>query len=370
MPADWTVSTLCGKNEQGFSDGAAAAARFSCPRGLALDMDGNLIVADRGNHCIRKVAPSDGRVSTVAGSRAGGDAGKGFADGEAAAARFNEPSGVAVDGNNTILVADFSNHRLRMIASENAQVTTLAGSSKAGKVDGEGAGARFYQPLAMTLDERGRLLVVELNNEGGCLRVAKAMLAPRLRLAVEPVQSQTHGALEDYAKLLTDTALADVTFAVDGQRFPAHRCVLAARSPYFKALFASGQGMREEGRRAAGGEIVLEEVSACEFERLLEYLYGNKLPEGEEWEAGPGPGEIAVVADRFQASGLYAHCVVQFVGGLQVSNVVVRLVQARDSGLAELEEVAMGYLKANVMAFQVRLFARLESHTERCIICL
>ena len=140
-----------------------------------------------------------------------------------------------------------------------------------------------------------------LNNEGGCLRVAKAMLAPRLRLAVEPVQSQTHKALEDYAKLLTDTALADVTFAVDGQRFPAHRCVLAARSPYFTAFFASGQGMREEGSRAAGGEIVLEEVSACEFERLLEYLYGNKLPEGEEWEVGPGPWEIAVVADRFQA---------------------------------------------------------------------
>ena len=90
----------------------------------------------------------------------------------------------------------------------------------------------------------------------------------------------------------------------------------------------------------------------------------------EHVEAGPGPGEMAVVADQFQASGLYAHCVVQFVGGLQVSSVVVRLLQARDSGLAELEEVAMGYLKANVMAFQVRLFARLESHTERCIICL
>jgi hypothetical protein len=117
-------------------------------------------------------------VSTVAGSSAGGAAGAGFADGEAAAARFKKPFAVAVDGNNTILVADFSNHCLRMIASENAQVTTLAGSSKAGKVDGEGAGARFYQPLAMTLDERGRLLVVELNNEGGCLRVAKAMLAP------------------------------------------------------------------------------------------------------------------------------------------------------------------------------------------------
>jgi len=349
-PADWTVSTLCGKNEVGFADGAAAVARFSCPRGLALDMDGNLIVADSDNHCIRKVAPSDGRVSTVAGSRAGGYAGLGCADSEAAAARFNEPSAVAVDGNNAILVADRNNHRLRMISGDGAMVTTLAGSSLAGQVNGEGAVARFNQPWAMVLDERGRLLLAELGNEG-CLRVAEASLAPRL--AVEPLKNPLTSVVEDYAKMLTDTALADVIFAVDGQRFLAHRCVLKARSPYFKALFASGQGMREEGSREAGGHIVLEDMSAPEFERLLEYLYGNKLPEGEEWKAGPGPGEMAVVADRFQASGLYAHCVVHFVGGFKVGNVMARLVQVRDSGLAELEEAAMEYLKANALTFQV-----------------
>jgi len=317
-------------------------------------MDGNLIVADSDNHCIHKVAPSDGRVSTVAGSRAGGAAGAGFADGEAAAAHFKKPFAVAVDGNNTILVADFSNHCLRMIASENAQVMTLAGSSKAGKVDGEGASACFNSPWAIALDEGGRLRVAAVANKG-CLRFAEASLVPRLRLAEETIQNQTHIALEDYAKLLKDTALADVTFAVDGQRFPAHRCVLAARSPYFKALFASGKGMREEGSRAAGGDIVLEEMSAHSFGRLLEYLYANTLPVGEEWEAGPGPGEMAVVADQFQASGLYAHCVGRFWKGLKVGNVVARLVQARDSGLVELEEAAMGYFKANAIAFHVFL---------------
>ena len=102
----------------------------------------------------------------------------------------------------------------------------------------------------MALDERARLLVAEIGNKG-CLRVAEASLAPHL--AVDPVVSILLPLLQDYTKLLTDTALADVIFAVDGQRFPVHRCVLAARSPYFKALFASGQGMREEGRRAALG---------------------------------------------------------------------------------------------------------------------
>jgi len=257
---------------------------------------------------------------------------------------------VAVDGNNTILVADRHNHRLRMIAGEGAMVTTLAGSSLAGQVDGEGAVARFNQPWAMVLDERGRLLLAEVGNEG-YLRVAEASLAPRL--AVEPLKTPLTSVVADYARMLTDTALADVIFAVDGQRFLAHRCVLTARSPYFKALFASGQGMREEGSRVAGGHIVLEDVSAPEFERLLEYLYGNKLPEGEEWKAGPGRGEMAVVADRFQASGLYAHCVGYFGGGVKVGNVMARLVQARDSGLVELEEAAMEYLKANALAFQV-----------------
>jgi len=86
---------------------------------------------------------------------------------------------------------------------------------------------------------------------------------------------------------------------------------------------------------------------------LLEYLYARKIPEGEEWQAGPGPGEMAAVADRFQASGLYTHCVGKFGGGLKVGNVVAQLVQARDSGIVELVVVAMGYLKANVRSFQV-----------------
>ena len=347
-PSDWTVSTLCCVGTHaGFADEAAAATRFHSPLGLAMDMDGNLIVADRDNHCICKVVPLDGRVSTVAGS---GSAGEGLADGEAAAARFDQPHDVAVDGNNTILVADCNNNCLCKIASEGAQVTTLAGSSEPGKVDSEGASVRFNAPCAVVLDERGRLFVIELANER-CLRVVEASLAPRL--AVEPWKNPLTTVLEDYAKLLTDTALADVTFAVDGQRFPAHRCVLAVRSPYFKALFTSGQGMREEGSRVAGGEILLQEVSAPDFEMLMEYLYAHKLPEGEEWQAGAGPGEMAVVADRFQASGLYVHCVRKFRSGLKVANVVVRLVQAHDSGLVELEEVAMSYLVQHALAFKV-----------------
>ena len=214
------VSTLCGSEEgnEGFADGQGADARFRYPAGLALDTDGDLIVADKGNNCIRKVALADRRVTTVAGSRDGGHAGHGFADGEAAAARFYAPDGVAVDGNNAILVADVNNNRVRMIAG--SRVTTLAGSTGSGKVDGEGASARFAFPSALALDERGRLLVADYLN-WSCLRVVEASLAPPKRLAVEPVHNLMSVLSQDLGKLLEDTELADVTFAVDSQRFPA-----------------------------------------------------------------------------------------------------------------------------------------------------
>ena len=76
------VSTLAGSRESknGYADGPAADARFDCPKSVAIDAEGNIVVADSYNHCIRKVT-LDGTVSTLAGSRESDD---GFADGPAA----------------------------------------------------------------------------------------------------------------------------------------------------------------------------------------------------------------------------------------------------------------------------------------------
>ena len=80
--------------------------------GLALDpATGNLLVADSGNHRIRAVDPRSGAVSTLAGSGAEGDD-----DDDAAAASFKGPRGVGVDAQGGILVADTDNHRVRRIA--------------------------------------------------------------------------------------------------------------------------------------------------------------------------------------------------------------------------------------------------------------
>eukprot|EP00959_Pyramimonas_sp_CCMP1952_P082446 1722934-Pyramimonas_sp.AAC.1 len=100
MARSAVVSTLAGTGERGnfgqligrgYQDGEGTVAKFDRPFGVAVDGEGNVIVADNGNHRIRKISPQ-GLVSTLAGT---GE--RGHQDGEGTAAQFNEPRGVAVD---------------------------------------------------------------------------------------------------------------------------------------------------------------------------------------------------------------------------------------------------------------------------------
>jgi sugar lactone lactonase YvrE len=123
---------------------------------LALDAAGNLIVADAGNQTIRKVTPA-GVVTTLAG--APGQAG--YADGLGSVARFNGPRAVAVGTDGTIYVADFGNKVIRAINAL-GQVSTLAGSvGVIGLVDGTGTTAQFMSPLGMALDPLGNILIAD-----------------------------------------------------------------------------------------------------------------------------------------------------------------------------------------------------------------
>lgn len=139
---------------------ALNGARFNQPHGVAVDSDGNVFVADTGNHTIRRISPGR-RVSTVAG-RAGRP---GSIDGKGREARFNMPRGVAVDSEGVIYVADTGNHVIRKI-SKTGDVTTFAGTAgQFGGADGQGPQARFYGPTALAVDEAGTLWVADSSND-------------------------------------------------------------------------------------------------------------------------------------------------------------------------------------------------------------
>jgi ABC-type branched-subunit amino acid transport system substrate-binding protein len=151
---DGFVSTLAGTGSPGYTDGPIATAQFYTPAGLAVDADGNVYVADSGNHRVRLIRP-DGTVTTLAGT---GE--PGYRNGPAGEAQFNTPTDVAVNSMGVLYVADSVNDRIRAI-SPDGMVTTLAGSGRRGFKDGPPEQAEFNAPWKLTLATDGTLYVAD-----------------------------------------------------------------------------------------------------------------------------------------------------------------------------------------------------------------
>jgi len=220
-----TVTTLAG-GSTGNVDDTGPAAQFGSLRGLKVDANGNVLLADLQNETVRRIAPegnvstvaghpwfrfsvipgqilpgmppaakdgdratatfmsvvdvavsaageihaldqafagavrriaADGGVTTIAGALA--DVSGTLADGSGGDVRFSIPSGLAVDGDGSLLVADLGNRRIRWVA-RNGTVATVGGGDS-GTADGLGANATFLSPFALCVDREGNLYVAD-----------------------------------------------------------------------------------------------------------------------------------------------------------------------------------------------------------------
>ena len=152
-----TVTNVAGGAEKGNQDGPADQARFYGPRGIAVATDGTIYVADTNNNRIRLIR--GGFVSTLAGGTDPSTA-LGFADGQGNAARFSQPMGIALEPNGNLLVADTWNMRLREV-TPSGTVTTWAGNGTRGVQNGVGASASLYFPMAVAVLPGGDAIIVE-----------------------------------------------------------------------------------------------------------------------------------------------------------------------------------------------------------------
>lgn len=156
---DRNITTLAG-GTRGFADGIGTQAMFDTPLGLAMWED-RLLVADAGNRRIRVVEP-DGRVWTLAGTGAGD-----ITDGLPSVASFVRPTAIAVSPDGIIYIAD--GNAIRAMGRRSFRyVETIAGGRR-GFADGHALTAKFDRPSGIAVDDQGRLLVADSNN--GLIRI-------------------------------------------------------------------------------------------------------------------------------------------------------------------------------------------------------
>jgi hypothetical protein len=163
------ITTVAGTGGAGLSgDGGPATSASLGPSSVAVDAAGNLFIADLGNHRVRRVDAATGIITTVAGSGPSGFGDGGFAGdgGPATSARLSSPRSVAVDVAGNLFIADSVNKRVRKVAAATGIITTVAGPGTFG-FSGDGGpatSARLYVLEGVAVDAAGNLFIADLGN--------------------------------------------------------------------------------------------------------------------------------------------------------------------------------------------------------------
>jgi uncharacterized protein (TIGR03437 family) len=208
------ISTIAGHGDFGYiSDGAPANMSIMLPAGVAIDGFGNLLISDLNLSAVRRVDLSTGLIFTIAGNGSSGFLGD---NGAATSSEMDGPSGLAVDGNNQIYVADLLNARVRKIAS--SVITTLAGT---GLRDGSPAASAFLNfPEGLAVSATNTAMVADTGDMvarrfgiGGTISTVGQLQAAPHAVAVD--QSGNYYVTDDEPLVLKITP-AGVTSIVAG----------------------------------------------------------------------------------------------------------------------------------------------------------
>ena len=165
----YTLTTIAGSAQTGFAEGLCKTALFNGPEGMVISGSGNLYVADKNNHIIRKVDLSNNgcMVSTIAGTP--NVAGYSGDCGVAQSAKLNSPTGVTI-GNNNIYIADVGNNVIRYMQWSSQIISTIAGpvspvgsTPNSGYSDnnGQAIGAQFNNPWRLNVDAAGNVYITD-----------------------------------------------------------------------------------------------------------------------------------------------------------------------------------------------------------------
>ncbi|MGP0566984.1 MULTISPECIES: NHL domain-containing protein [unclassified Nitrospina] len=158
-----TLTNVVGTGVSGYSGdgGPATAATLKVPAGLTFDKEGNLYIADRENHVVRKV-DANGIITTFAGT---GEAGYSGDNGPATKAALNLPSDMTVDHNGNLFISDRSNNVIRKV-DRNGTITTYAGTGNEG-YNGDNMPAlrtNLDKPFGLAVDKQGNLYIADRGN--------------------------------------------------------------------------------------------------------------------------------------------------------------------------------------------------------------
>ena len=186
--------------------GPAYQAEMNNPTGVAVDSKGNVYIADSNNNVIRVVTPN-GIINTFAGNGTGDYTGDG---GKATAATLQHPTGVALDANGNLLIADFVNNVIRQVTPAGL-ISTVAGNGLQGYLGdgGPAASASLYLPGAVAVDSAGNLLIADLG-DGVIRRVTPGLpISVKQDATTTSLAASTPGTLA-FGQTITFTATVTV----------------------------------------------------------------------------------------------------------------------------------------------------------------